>query len=150
LKLLSRIPDWDTKLPELSVLTPHPGEMSVMTGLTRQEIQADRIGLAEKYAKSWGHTIVLKGAFTVIASPDGRTAIIPVATPALARAGTGDVLAGLIAGFRAQGMAAFDSAVAGTWIHAQAGLLAADVLGSTNAVLAGDVLAATIDVLAAL
>jgi NAD(P)H-hydrate repair Nnr-like enzyme with NAD(P)H-hydrate dehydratase domain len=92
--------------------------------------------------------VVLKGAFTVIAAPDGRTAVLPVATPALARAGTGDVLAGLIAGLRAQGLPAFEAAVAAAWIHAQAGLRAAEVLGSTAAVLAGDVLAATVDVLA--
>ncbi len=83
---------------------------------------------------------MLKGAFTVIASPDGRVTLIPVATPALARAGTGDVLAGLIVGLRAQGLDAFDAAVAGAWIHAQAGLYAADDLGTTASVLAGDVL----------
>jgi ADP-dependent NAD(P)H-hydrate dehydratase / NAD(P)H-hydrate epimerase len=83
---------------------------------------------------------VLKGAFTVIASPDGRMTIIPVASSALARAGTGDVLAGIIVGLRAQGMEAFEAAVAGAWIHAQAGLYAASKLGSTTSVLAGDVL----------
>jgi NAD(P)H-hydrate epimerase len=124
--------------------------MSILTGLSKDEIQSDRINIAERYAREWGHVVVLKGAFTVIAAPDGRTAIVPVATPALARAGTGDVLAGLIAGLRAQGMEAFEAAAAATWIHAQAGLHAADILGSTAAVLAGDVLAATIDVLAEL
>jgi len=150
LKLLSEIPSWWTALPSSTILTPHPGEMSILTGFSTDEVQSDRIDIAERFAKKWGHTVVLKGAFTVIAFPDGRTAIIPTATPALARAGTGDVLAGLIAGLRAQGMDAFEAAAAGGWIHAQAGLRAADALGSTSAVLAGDVLAAVVDVLAEL
>jgi len=150
LKLLAQIPKWAGLLPAPAILTPHPGEMSIITGLPVQEIQSKRVEIAEKFAGEWGHVVVLKGAFTVIAAPDGQTAIIPVATPALARAGTGDVLAGLIAGLRAQGMEAFEAATAGAWIHAQSGLSAADNLGSTAAVLAGDVLAAVSDILAEL
>jgi NAD(P)H-hydrate epimerase len=74
--------------------------------------------------------------------------MIPVASPALARAGTGDVLAGLIVGLMAQGLDAYDAAIAGAWIHAQAGLIAADAYGSTASVLAGDVLDAVPDVMA--
>ena len=140
LKLLARIPDWARYLPAPAVLTPHPGEMAVLTGLPVDEIQANRFSIAETYAQKWGHVVVLKGALTVVASPDGRSALIPVATPALARAGTGDVLAGVIAGLRAQGVGAFESALAGAWIHAQAGLAAADSMGNTASVLAGDVL----------
>jgi NAD(P)H-hydrate epimerase len=147
LKLLAKIPDWYKLLPAPAILTPHPGEMSVLTGLSKEEIQADRQGVASKYAKEWGHVVILKGAFTVIASPEGRMAIIPVASPALARAGTGDVLAGLIVGLRAQGLEAFEAAVAGAWIHAQAGLYAADDLGTTASVLAGDVLDSISDVI---
>jgi NAD(P)H-hydrate epimerase len=121
--------------------------MSVMTGLSKEEIQANRQETASKYAAEWGHVVVLKGAFTVIAAPDGRVTVIPVASPALARAGTGDVLAGLIVGLRAQGLEAFEAAVAGAWIHAQAGLYAADALGTTASVLAGDVLDSISDVL---
>ena len=95
-----------------------------------------------------GHVVVLKGAFTIVAAPDGRTTTIPVASSALARAGTGDVLAGLIVGLRAQGVEAYAAAVAGAWIHAHAGLYAAEVLGSTASVLAGDVLDSIPDVLA--
>ena len=148
LKLLSRLPEWPSQLPSMTVLTPHPGEMSVLTGLDTQEIQANRVEIAEKYAKTWGHVLVLKGAFSVVAAPDGKTAIIPVASPALARAGTGDVLAGLIVGLRAQGIDAFSAAAAGAWIHAQAGLKAARVLGSTASVLAGDVLGAVPEIMA--
>lgn len=147
LKLLARLPDWPARLPPLSVLTPHPGEMSVLTGLSKEELQGDRIAIAEQYAAHWGHVVVLKGAFTVVASPTGDTAVIPVATPALARAGTGDVLAGLIVGLRAQGVAAYEAAMAGAWIHAQAGIYAAEDMGNTASVLARDVLAACVPVL---
>jgi hydroxyethylthiazole kinase-like uncharacterized protein yjeF len=142
LKLLARIESWHQLISAPAVLTPHPGEMSILTGLSVSDIQADRIGTAEKFAQEWGHVVVLKGANTVVASPDGLTMLIPVASPALARAGTGDVLAGLIVGLRAQGVEAYRAAVAASWIHAQAGLQAANVLGSTAAVLAGDVLEA--------
>jgi len=147
LKLLAQIKDWHTKLPASSILTPHPGEMAVLTGLSKEDIQEGRDEIARKYAEQWGHVVVLKGAFTVIASPDKRITVIPVASPALARAGTGDVLAGLIVGLRAQGLDPFDAAVAGAWIHAQAGLYAADDLGTTASVLASDVLNSIPDVL---
>jgi NAD(P)H-hydrate epimerase len=147
LKLVAQIKDWQTKIPAPAVLTPHPGEMSVLTEKSKDEIQENRLEIAGKYAKEWGHVVVLKGAFTVIASPDGRTTVIPVASPALARAGTGDVLAGLIVGLRAQGLEAYEAAVAGAWIHAQAGLYAADDLGTTASVLAGDVLDSVSDVI---
>jgi NAD(P)H-hydrate epimerase len=147
LKLLAQIKDWHTKLPALTILTPHPGEMAVLTGLSKEEIQEDRQEIASKYAKEWGHVVVLKGAFTAVASPDGRVTVIPVASSALARAGTGDVLAGMIVGLRAQGLDAFDAAVAGAWIHAQAGLYAADNLGTTASVLASEVLNSISDVL---
>jgi len=140
LKLLARIESWHALIPAPAVLTPHPGEMAVLTEISVSDVQSDRLGTAEKYAQEWGHVVVLKGANTVVAAPDGRTTVIPVANPALARAGTGDVLAGLILGLRAQGVEAYPAAVAGCWIHAQAGLQAAETLGSTAAVLAGDVL----------
>ncbi len=150
LRLLAQIPDWHKKLPPLSILTPHAGEMSALTGLSKDEIQNDREAIAKKFSAQWGHVVVLKGAFTVIAAPDGRIAILPVATPALARAGTGDVLAGLIVGLRAQGLDAFESAVAGAWIHARAGLAALGAVGSAASVLAGDVLACVQKIMAKL
>ncbi len=116
--------------------------MATLTGLKVSEIQENRLGIAERFAKSWGHVVVLKGANTVVAAPDGQTTVIPVATPALATAGTGDVLAGLIVGLRAQGVEAYPAAVNGCWIHAQAGVLAQRQLGSAAAVIAGDVLEA--------
>jgi NAD(P)H-hydrate epimerase len=122
--------------------------MAVLTGLAKDEIQGNRLPLAIKYAHDWGHVVVLKGAFTVIAAPDGQACIIPVATAALARAGTGDVLAGLIVGLRAQGVAPYEAAVTGSWIHAQAGLYAAARLGNEATVLASDVLDSVAEVIA--
>lgn len=150
LKLLAKISDWHKLLSPLSVLTPHPGEMAALTGLSKDEIQNDRETIAAKFAREWGHVVVLKGAFTVIASPDGQMTVIPVASPALARAGTGDVLAGLIVGLRAQGLDAYDAAVAGAYIHAEAGLIAAEDLGTTACVLASDVLNSIVDVMSEL
>lgn len=139
LKLLNGIPGWYQQLPAQSILTPHPGEMSILCGLPVEQVQSDRIGVARKFARLWGQVVVLKGAFTVIASPDGQAAVIPVATPALARAGTGDVLAGLIVGLLAQGVPSYDAAIAGAWIHASAGLMAESKLGAAS-VLAGDLI----------
>ena len=148
LKLLAEIPGWPEKLPKTAILTPHPGEMAILTGDPIAEIIKNRVMTAESYAFKWEHVVVLKGAFTVIASPVGLTAIIPVATPALARAGTGDVLAGLIGGFRAQGLEAFEAAVVGAWVHGQAGIRAAEIQGNAASVLAGDVMRAIKDVMA--
>jgi NAD(P)H-hydrate epimerase len=150
LRHLSQIHDWQKKLFAPAVLTPHPGEFSAMTGLSTKEIQSNRQEAACKFAKEWGHVLVLKGAFTIVASPGGESTVIPVATPALAHAGTGDVLAGLIVGLRAQGVDAYPAAVAGAFIHAQAGLLAAEELGTTASVLASDVLNAVPEIIAEL
>lgn len=140
LRLLARIPEWWHALPAQSILTPHPGEMSVLTQLPVSEIQANRLEIARRFAVEWGHVVVLKGALTVVAAPDGRAFIIPVASAALARAGSGDVLAGLVVGLLAQRVAPFEAAVLAAWIHAQAGLLAAQALGHEASVLAGDIL----------
>ena len=140
LQLAAELENWPERLPAATILTPHPGEMAALTGLEVRVIQTDRIRIAEQHAAEWGHIVVLKGAFTVIAAPDGRTAVVPISTPALARAGTGDVLAGLIAGLRAQGLPPFEAAAAGAWIHARAGVRAAEFVGDPAAVIASDVL----------
>jgi NAD(P)H-hydrate epimerase len=139
LKLLAKIPDWPHHLPRESILTPHPGEMSVLTGLPKEEIQSDRIATAQSWAKTWGHIVVLKGAYTVVAEPSGRADVVPFATPALARAGTGDVLAGAIAGFRAQGVPPYEAAALGAYLHGRSGELAESRTGSAASVLARDV-----------
>jgi NAD(P)H-hydrate epimerase len=140
LKLLSKINNWSELLPSPTVLTPHPGEMAVLTGLSTAEIQGNRIEIAKEYSIKWRHVVVLKGAYTVIADPTGKIAVVPVATPALAKAGTGDVLAGLIVGLLAQGVEPFQAASAGAWIHANAGIFAAKKMGNTASVIASDVL----------
>ncbi len=150
LRHLACISDWHKKIPADSILTPHIGEMSALTGLPRQQIQAHKNEIALQYAKEWGHVVVLKGAFTVVAAPDGRATLVPIASPALARAGTGDVLAGIIVGLRAQGLDAYSAAVAGAFIHAEAGLIAAEDLGCTASVLAGDVLSSIADIMSRL
>jgi NAD(P)H-hydrate epimerase len=149
LKHLSQIDEWHKKLSPQAVLTPHPGEMSVLTGLSVGEIQADRIEVAERFADKWGHVVVLKGAFTVVASPSEGTTVIPVASPALARAGTGDVLAGIITGLVAQGVGPYNAARIGAWIHARTGLNASKQIQNTASVLAGDLIKALPQVLAA-
>jgi NAD(P)H-hydrate epimerase len=148
--LLTKIEGWQGILPDASVLTPHPGEMAALTGQAVDVIQKDRLAVAKKYAIEWGHVVVLKGAFTVIASPDGQTTTIPIASSALAHAGTGDVLSGIIVGLLAQGVTPYKAAVAGCWIHAQAGMTAAEILGSSAAVQAGDVLDCIADILSEL
>lgn len=140
LNLLARSETWPARLPQNTVLTPHPGEMARLTGLSAAEIQADRLAICREYAVSWGAVVVLKGAHTVIANAEGDAAVIPFKTDALATAGTGDVLAGIILGLLAQGCAPFMSAVAGAYLHGLAGVKAAQQVGSGRAVVAGDVI----------
>jgi NAD(P)H-hydrate epimerase len=116
--------------------------MGVLSGLGRDAVQADRIGVALRCSAHWGHVVLLKGAYTVVAAPDGRVTVQPFATAALARAGTGDVLAGMTVGLLAQGVAPYEAAVAAAYLHGIAGQLAAARVGSLASVLASDVLAA--------
>lgn len=121
----------------LSVLTPHPGEMAILTGLTIDEINQDRLYVARQSAIDWASIVVLKGAGTVVAFPDGEVFINPTGNPGLATGGTGDVLAGVIASFIAQGLSSHDAAVAGVFTHG----LAADISAGYGAIgmTAGDV-----------
>jgi hydroxyethylthiazole kinase-like uncharacterized protein yjeF len=150
LKLLAKLEQWQNLIPAQSILTPHPGEMSVLSSLSIEEIQKDRIGAAEHWAKEWGHIVVLKGAYTVVAGPGGESMVIPIATPALASAGTGDVLAGIIASLLGQGLAPFKAAALGAYLHGRAGVLAAEVYQTSTSVIAGDVADALPEVFAEL
>jgi NAD(P)H-hydrate epimerase len=139
LNALADRPNWWKHLVGLSVLTPHPGEMARLVSCGVDEVEADRIGAAQEMAKRWKQVVTLKGAHTVVAAPDGQTVIIPFANPGLATAGSGDVLAGAIVGFLAQGLSPFAAAVAGAYIHGLAGDLVREEIGATGMV-AGDLL----------
>jgi len=129
-------------LPKLSpdiVLTPHPAEFGRLANLETSAVQKDRRGIASRFAKTWNKVVVLKGAGTVIAAPDGRITLNPISTPALASGGTGDVLAGLIGGLMSQKLPPFEAAVTGVHIHSLAGTDLEASLGQAG-VLASDLL----------
>ncbi len=138
LTLLADVDDWWQHLPEnRAVLTPHAGEMARLLGVPA--LDGDHHLIASNAAKRWRQVVVLKGATTVIADATGQCVHLTAPNPALATAGTGDVLAGCIAGLLAQGLAPFAAALAGVFIHAQAGAEVARDIGDTGA-LASDLL----------
>lgn len=120
------------------IVTPHPGEMGRLMGISSQEVQEDRLGTACRFAAQWKAVTVLKGAGTVIALPDGRSFINTTGNPGLATAGTGDVLTGMIASLLAQKLPASEAALLGVYLHGLAGDLAAACKGC-NRFIAGDV-----------
>ena len=132
LNILAQIPDWWQRITDNAILTPHPGEMARLCGLSVEEVQSDRLGIARRFAAEWRKTIVLKGAYTVVAGADGRCRISPFANPGLASAGTGDVLAGAIAGLVAQGLSLFDAGSLGVYLHGEAGEIVRDTLGDAG------------------
>jgi NAD(P)H-hydrate epimerase len=140
LNLLSTMNCWWEKLPSQNViLTPHPGEMARLCQVDTATIQANRRNIALEKANEWGVILLLKGAHTLIAAPDGQLAVLPFKTDALATAGTGDILAGVIGGLLAQGLSSFNAAVVGGYLHGLAGIIAARHIGSSRSVIARDV-----------
>jgi len=138
---LSALELWWTLLPKGTVITPHPGEMGRLChGLKVSGGEIDRLELARRKAEQWQVTLVLKGACTIIIEPGGRTRINWQANPALASAGTGDVLAGMIAGLLAQRVRPFDAASAAVYLHTAASELVSAEIGETG-LLASDLLA---------
>lgn len=128
----------ECKIPP--ILTPHPGEMARLEEqATPQSINADRVGTAARFARHRGVILLLKGARTVTAHPDGRVAICPTGNPGMATAGTGDALTGILVGLLAQRLSAWDAACAGTYFHGLAGDLAAADLGPAG-MTAGDLI----------
>jgi len=137
LNVLDPGPTWLGLLPAPVVLTPHPGELARLCGLTVANVQADRIGLAQEKAAAWGAVLVLKGARTVVAAPGQPAAVIPTGNAGMATGGTGDVLAGLCGALLAGGLAPFDAARVAAWVHGAAGDLVATRTGERG-LLAGD------------
>jgi ADP-dependent NAD(P)H-hydrate dehydratase / NAD(P)H-hydrate epimerase len=125
-----------------TVLTPHAGELGRLLELPSEAIERERLRHARAAAALARAVVVLKGDDTLIAAPDGMVAVSPGASPALATAGTGDVLTGVIAALLAGGLDPFAAAAAGVWLHAAAGRLAARAVGAAEGVIATDVIAA--------
>jgi len=122
------------KSPTL-VLTPHPGEMARLTGLSTKDIQRDRVNIARKFAHDHGLILVLKGDRTIIASPDGQAWVNPTGNPGMATGGTGDILTGIVAGILAQNPhRAFESVLAAVFLHGLAGDVAYERLGEHSLV----------------
>ena len=131
--------DWPSRLSSPAVLTPHPGEMATLTGITTADVQTGRLAVAGDAAARWGETVLLKGAHSIVAAPDGRQCILPFANPALAAGGTGDVLTGIIGGLLAQGLAPYDAARLGAFLHGTAGDEVSRAAGDTG-IVASDLL----------
>jgi NAD(P)H-hydrate epimerase len=123
-------------LPSDAVLTPHPGEAARLLGSDIATIQRDRFVAARELACRYSAVVVLKGAGSLIADPSGRVAVCPWGNPGMSTAGTGDVLTGIVAALRAQGLDAWDAACAGVALHARAGDLAAG--SAPRGMIAGD------------
>lgn len=102
------------------IMTPHPGEFARLTGKTVKEVQADRIENARSFAKEYGTVLLLKGFNTVIAAPDGKVMVNTTGSSALAKAGCGDVLTGIVGALAAQGVKPFEAAVLGAYLHGAA------------------------------
>jgi NAD(P)H-hydrate epimerase len=129
LNALAEAPGGVAGLAAPAVLTPHPGEMARLARCDIAAVQADRIGFAAACAREWGCVVVLKGARTVVADPDGPPCVIPTGNPGMATGGTGDVLAGLCGALLAGGLPARDAARVGAFVHGAAGDLAEERFG---------------------
>ena len=143
LNALSKLPNFERilqKRHDTTILSPHEGEMSVLTGLSVREISSQRKSLARHFAKRWNVILILKGENTIIASPDERNIINNTGGPGLATAGTGDILAGVIATFLSQNISRpFIASAAAVHVHGLAGDIATKALGERS-VIASDVL----------
>ncbi|HEY4643328.1 MAG TPA: NAD(P)H-hydrate dehydratase, partial [Bacteroidota bacterium] len=122
------------KKAALFILTPHAGELSRIIGLDARAIEAERVSVARTVARDFGIVLVLKGAPTVVAGPDGRVFVNPTGNPGMATAGAGDILSGIITGLWAQGLSALNAAICGVYLHGLAGDLAKNQFGEYSLV----------------
>ena len=136
---LAQSPETISQLKTNAVLTPHPKEMSRVTGIEISKIVEKRIEVARKFARDHSVTIVLKGAATIISQPNGLTTINPTGNPGMATAGSGDILSGIIASLVAQGFSSPKAAIAGTYFHGLSGDIFAQGESQTS-LIAGDLL----------
>ena len=143
LNLLSSLSNWPALLSPQTILTPHYKEMARLTGLSVQEIGENPIQIASTYAQQWQAVVVLKGASTVIGSPNMEVRQLSQPTSSLAHGGTGDVLAGMITGLLAQGIESFDAATIAVYIHNLAAHMAEQIIGWSGSVLPRDVIRQT-------
>jgi hydroxyethylthiazole kinase-like uncharacterized protein yjeF len=139
LNALSSDPAVLAKCRGRAILTPHPGEMARLAGISNAEVQADRIGVAEAFVQKHGCCLVLKGARTVVAEPEGQIYLNPTGNPALSSGGSGDVLTGLIAGFLARGWPLSKAGAAGVYLHGLAADRLSEDMGPSG-ILAGELL----------
>lgn len=139
LNILAKNPRWWKNLSAPAILTPHPGEFSRLKGISVSEVQRDRFNNAQQASFEWQKTVILKGAHTIVADSNGRARVSGATNPCLASAGTGDVLAGAVAGMCAQGLSPFTAASCATYLHAEAGELARQSLGESG-MIASDLL----------
>jgi NAD(P)H-hydrate epimerase len=117
-----------------TVVTPHPGEMARLVGVTVEEVQRRRPETAGALAGETGAIVVLKGQRTLVARAHGSTAVNPTGNPGMATGGTGDVLAGMIGALLARGAEAWEAACAGVFLHGTAGDVAAERMGQESLV----------------
>ena len=141
LNTLARIPGWHDRWTENGILTPHPGEMARLVGSSNFGADPGRLELARTRAREWSKTVVLKGAYTIVAQADGSAMVAPFSNPGLATAGTGDILAGAIAGLLSQGLRPETAASLGVYLHGLAGESVREGLGDTG-MIASDLLPA--------
>ena len=114
------------------ILTPHPGEMATLLGISTKEVQQDRINVARTFSTNFDCYLVLKGARTIVATPEGDIFINMTGNPGMATAGTGDVLCGIMGSFLAQGYSTLESALAAVYIHGEAGDRVAEEKGDAG------------------
>ncbi|KAA3663461.1 MAG: NAD(P)H-hydrate dehydratase, partial [Chloroflexi bacterium] len=124
LNVLAKHDNWHKQLPPNTILTPHPAEMARLMGISMAEMRdKDRVETAVSQSQAWNHIVLLKGAYTIIANPDGQATILPFANPVLAVGGSGDVLSGVILALLGQGLSVYAAAILGGYLHGAAGEL---------------------------